>query len=442
MLPASISDGTRPGPVATEGASPWWAHPARFLLIIILPIAIVMSVYTDDVIDHNGADYSSPVFFNAYYAWLFLGGITAIALLAMVGARGQSSAARVSFADGALDFLFIACMAAYAIWFGPILASAPQVLMAAIMSESGAVYDVRELSTKMAGITTLTQFGVAFVCIYGIRRFVNRERLPRRFDVYLVLILCAALFRALVNSERIAFIELFIPLMLTLCRGTQLRGALPLRAFRHTLPLLILGGGPLFFALFEYNRSWINHYQYEYASLFDFALERFGLYYITSVNNLSGFLEHSAWPTLSGEWTLQWLHRFPLIGTLITSLTGANNAVLFEEFLKEYATDEFNNPTGILIAYHDWGVIGGFVFLGAYGYVAGRAYRAFDQGRGLLQYVFPVICYSFFEILRIGYMYDGRSMAAVIGLVIAYWIWGKRAEAPRPAAIEPAPQAS
>ncbi len=428
---------------APRRASPWWAHPARFLGFIMLPIAIVMGIYAEDLINHNTAGYSSPVFFDAYYAWLFFGGIAVIALFALLGARGKATAPQVSFGDGALDFLFVACMVAYAIWFGPLMVTAPHVLLGALTSESGAVYDVRELSTKFAGITTLTQFGVAYVCIYGIRKFVRCETLPRRFDVFLAVMLGAAVFRALVASERIAFIELLIPLLLMLCRGTQLRGALPLRAFRHTLPLLILGASPVFFAVFEYNRSWINHYQYEYSSLLQFALERFGLYYITSVNNLSGFLEHSTWPTFTGEWTLQWLHRFPLIGSTVAELTGANAVTAFAEFLKEYATDEFNNPTGILVVYHDWGVIGGLAFLACYGLLAGRAYRAFEQASGLLQYVFPIVFYSFFEILRIGYMYDGRSIAAIIGLAIAYLIWGKRAEEARPdAPAEPLPQAS
>lgn len=416
------------GGAVVQRASPWWVHPARLLAIVVLPIAIVVCLYTADVINHNRANYSAPVFFNAYYAALFLGGLLILTVFALVGARGNSGAPSVSFGNGALDFLFIACLTAYAIWFGPMLASAPEVLLGAITAESGAVYDVRELSTRLPGITTLTQFGVAYVCIYAIRKFVNGERLPRRFDVFLAIIMGAAIFRALVNSERIALVEVAIPLLVILCKGAQLTGARPLRIFRQTLPLLILGASPVFFTLFEYNRSWINHYQYEYDSLLEFALERFGLYYITSVNNFCGFLDHSAWPTFTGEWSLLWLYRFPLIGPALADLVGADSGAAFETFLKEYATDEFNNPTGILIVYHDWGVFGGVLFLAAYGLFAGLAYRAFEQSRGLLQYIYPIVFYSFFEILRIGYLYDGRSIAAVIGLGIAYVGWGKRAK--------------
>jgi len=213
--------------------------------------------------------------------------------------------------------------------------------------------------------------------------------------------------------------------LVILCRGNLLTRSLPLRVVRQTLPLLLLLGSPLFFGIFEYNRSWVAYYQYRYDSLWSFAVERMGIYYVTALNNICGLLDQTAWPTFSGEFTFYWLHRFPLIGSLITEVFGSSARLEFDNFLTANGIEEFNNTTGILVAHLDWGTIGGSLFLFALGLFAGRAFRAFRELNGFLQYFYPVILYSLFEVLRIGYLYDGRSVTALIGLLIAYVGWGR-----------------
>jgi hypothetical protein len=61
----------------------------------------------------------------------------------------------------------------------------------------------------------------------------------------------------------------------------------------------------------------------------------------------------------------------------------------------------------------------------AYGAIAGLTFASFRSGRGGLRYVYPIVLYSIFEILRIGYIYDGRAVAAIIGVGIALAIWTK-----------------
>ncbi len=414
------------GSVVAKVLPPWWVHPGVFLALIILPIAIAVCLSNNYLIAFNRADYFSPIFFSWYYASLFLGGLLTLTCFAFIGARPGPLADQVGFRDGALDFLFFICMAGYVIWFGPLLISSPQVLLGAMTGESGAVYDVREMAPTLPGVTTVTQFAIAYICIYGIKRFIQGERLAPRYDLYMMIMLGAAFLRAMANSERIAVIELLFCLLVIMCSSRFMAAGPARRIVRRTLPLLLLGIGPVFFAAFEYNRSWINYYQYEYDSLWAFALERFGLYYVTALNNFCGFLDYTSWPTFTGEWTMRWLYHFPLIGDLLGQLVGADADKAFEGFLKEYADNEFNNPTGVLPVYHDWGIFGGIIFFAMYGLFAGLAYRSFRQSRGFLQYVYPLVLYSLFEILRIGYISDGRSVAALIGLAIAYMGWGYR----------------
>lgn len=417
---------------ALAAEPPWWTHPDRFIAFIILPIAVVMCAGTGYLIANNQKGYEAPIYLNTFYVTLFLSGIALIALGAAVGKRTGRPLRALRFGDGSLDVLFWLCITGYVVWFGPLAISSPQLLIGALRAEVGAVYEIRELAPNLSGVTTATQFGISYCCIYALKRFVFDERPARRYALYFAVIFLAATLRAIVYSERIAFIEIAFPVLVILCRGSLLTRALPLRIVRETLPLLLLLGSPLFFAAFEYNRSWVALYQYRYDSLWSFALERMGIYYVTSLNNICGFLDRIAWPTFNGEITFYWLYRFPLIGPLITEVFGVSLRPELNDFLESNGIEEFNNSTGILVAHQDWGVVGGSLFLLALGLFAGRAFRSFRELKGFLQYFYPVILYALFEILRIGYLYDGRSVAALIGLCIAYVGWGRVQSAPPP----------
>jgi oligosaccharide repeat unit polymerase len=412
---------------ATASAStPWWTAPDRLLIFVILPLALMMCAATAPVIRNNRVGYSAPIFLDGFYVTLVVGGILIIAAAAFLARQGTTAARDVRFRHSCLDFLFVTCLAGYCIWYGPLFVTMPDLLIRALTADVGATYAIREAAPTLPGVTTITQFGIVYVCIFTAAKFVRREALPGRYSVYLAAIFALALFRALTNSERIAVIELLFPFLLFLCRSDRLTRRLPTRLFRQTLPILMLFGSPVFFAVFEYNRSWINHYQFEYNSYWEFVLDRWAFYYVTALNNLCGFLATHDWPTYAGQWTMQWLYRLPLLGGAVAAgATDDSIAAQFDIFLKEYASDEFNNTTGLLVVFYDWGLAGGAIFLALYGAICGFAYRSFRAGRGALQYAFPLMLYSLIEIMRIGYLYEGRSFAAFIGLAIVYVVWGR-----------------
>jgi oligosaccharide repeat unit polymerase len=411
---------------ATFAPTPWWTLPDRLLILVILPLALLMCAATAPVIQNNRVGYSAPIFLDGFYTMLVVGGILIIAATAYFARQGTAGGRDIRFRHGCLDFLFVACIAGYCIWYGPLLFTAPDLVLRALTADAGATYAIKELAPTLPGVTTITQFGIVYVCIFTAAKFVQKEQLPGRHTVFLVVIFAFALLRALTNSERIAVIELLFPFLVFLCRSDRLTHSLPTRIFRQTLPLLMLFGSPVFFAIFEFNRSWINHYQFEYNSYWEFVLDRWAFYYVTSLNNLCGFLENRDWPTYAGEWTFQWLYRLPVLGGAVAlDATDGSLATRFEYFLKEYASDEFNNTTGLLVVFYDWGLAGGALFFALYGTLCGFAYRAFRAGRGILQYAFPLMLYSLIEIMRIGYLYEGRSFAAFIGLAIVYLGWGR-----------------
>ena len=74
---------------------------------------------------------------------------------------------------------------------------------------------------------------------------------------------------------------------------------------------------------------------------------------------------------------------------------------------------------------YDWGWLPGLVLMAVYGAFAGLSFASFRSGQGALRYIYPIVLYSIFEILRIGYIYDGRAVAAIIGVGIALVFWAK-----------------
>lgn len=407
------------------GATLWWTRPHVFIACVTLPIFLVLIASAHQVITNNHAGYSSPDYITSGYVALFLAGLGVFGVASYVAGRLPPAATTMSFADRTLDLLFWSCAAAYAVWFGPLVLGHPTLILGALTGQAGAVYAVRELDLNVSGVTTVTQFGITYVCLYATKRFTLNEGLRSRYHLFFALIIVLALFRAIINSERIALLELVFPLLVVMGRRVSLR-SLPLRLILPIFPLLTIFGSTVVFAVFEYNRSWLIHYQYLYDSLWQFAFERLSIYFVSSINNICGFMQHADWPTFHGEWTFAWMYRFPIVGPFLSSIVGESRGDLFSKFLKIGADEEFNNSTGVLTVFDDWGIVVGLLFMAAFGFIAGRGYRAYRSGRGVMQYVYPIIFYHIYEMLRIGYVFDGRGMAAIIGLLLAVAVGGRR----------------
>lgn len=402
----------------------WWANPLTFAALVLLPAAILIGVSAGSIIAKNGHNYFAPNYVSPQFLALSVWAVVATMIGAWIGNRGRCAPRSFQFRPGALEFLFWFTALAYLIWFGPALMRSPGLVLGALTGQSGATYALRDANLNVRGVTTMTQFGIAYICVYGISRFLLHQRLPRRHTIYAGVLFALALFRAIVNSERIALLELVFPMVLIYGSSVYSRSNRVVSAVCRHFPVFTILGAPIFFALFEYNRSWINYYQYKFDNLLSFALERLLIYYVTALNNICGLMQVMAWPTYKGELTLEWLYRAPGVSALLAQ--SGYDKERYTSFLLEYAHPEFNNATGTMIAFHDWGVVGGTLLLVAVGMLTGRAYRNFTLGRGGLMYVYPPLFYALYECLRIGYAYDGRSVAAYIGLGIAALFWGRR----------------
>lgn len=416
-------------PLRTANARPgskaavWWSVPHIFTFTILFPIAALITAKAGDVADRNGF----PNYITVYFIILLFVGLLMFGVSCYIGSKISFMSQDISVRGGALDFLFWFCVTAYAIWFVPLIVTQPQMVIGALTGAAGATYAIRVAAPPISGLTTITQFGIAYACIYSTKKFIFNEPVRIRYDIYFIIILILSFFRASINSERIALLEVVFPTIVILSKLRYMKRSIICKNRGVYLifllfPVLTIVGAPFIFGLFEYNRSWLIEYQYKYDNIIQFSFERLVLYYTTSLNNICGFMTSVGWPSWDGGWTLEWLYRFPIIGSILHP-KGDNLATRFGLFLINGANPEFNNTNGIVVVFQDWGLAGGLISLGIYGLIVGISFRQFRLSRGVLQFAYPIMFFSLYELLRIGYIYDGRCVAALIGLFLALALW-------------------
>ena len=273
---------------------------------------------------------------------------------------------------------------------------------------------IRERLTTVPGLTTMTQFGVAFVVVTGtllVARRGSRAQHLRRLGVVFFL----ALLRAFFVSERLALLELLVPLMVVLVTGLSRSTSGARRA--AFLPAVLLPVVVAIFAAFEYSRSWVFYAAHGGDSFPTFVVERFAGYYVTAYNNGEIRLLHQPDTTLPYD-LLQAFWTAPGVGNLFTTLTGVDEDGSYTEALTKFGNPEFNNQGGVISPFVDLGTGGALVFYALAGIACGLLYRSLRESRiwGVLLY--PVVALTLMELPRYPYLFQGRAAPGLIALVV------------------------
>jgi oligosaccharide repeat unit polymerase len=405
---------------------PWWVNPAKLLLGFTVPVYILILglLFAQETSAYINLQYRSPVY---VHLGDIAGSFAVIAALAggcAFGARFRTPrrgrrvpAPPRDLSVFGLDLLFAGTVIAYVVWFGPIAVANPQFVLDTLLGAPGASDRMRDTISTTPGVTTLTQFGVAYICIYGILRSAGNRKLKLRHALFAAIIVALAALRAILWSERIALLELVVPAAIIIVRYWP-SPSRSVQILFATGPYLAALASPLVFLVFEINRSWVSHYNHVYNSLIRFSLDRMEVYFISSVNNGAGYLRYSQWPTYNGEFTFRWLFKSPLIGPFLQRLLNDNSFIDFQSFMTRFADIEFNNSTGIFPIVHDWGYLVAVALFSLMGVLIGRCYASFRDGSGVLGFIYPMMAYGILELLRIGYMNDSRFVVAVFGVYL------------------------
>lgn len=310
-----------------------------------------------------------------------------------------------------------------------------------LVSQNAYEGNLKDEFAGVAGITTLTQCGIAFVVV---ATYVLLRVRDRRLLLQLGVVLLLSLVRSFVNSERLALIEVAVPLVAVVAMAAR-HSAVPARRLAARAAPVVLA--PLLlalFALFEYSRSWTFFSTRTDQPFPVFAAVRLAGYYATSYNNGYLQLEHATYPGRLPRESVSFFWEAPFVSQLgLYDLLGTTPPTTSQDVLERYANPEFNNLGGITAPMVDFGVVGGLVYLALLGAVIGLLYRGFREGTVIGALLYPVALTGLLELPRYLYLAQGRVVPAVLCLAVvgALLLRERRAVPPRPRPSAPRPTA-
>ncbi|HLJ49458.1 MAG TPA: hypothetical protein VKU01_25770 [Bryobacteraceae bacterium] len=293
------------------------------------------------------------------------------------------------------------------------------LVMGVLRGDKGASYAMKEVYlVTISGITTLTQFAIAIMVLGVLIGVAKGWRLVLpKFGILLIV----TLFRALMNSERLALMELLVPAVVLVVRLMALGSPrFPARFFPLLRIAPVLGSVGLIgvFGASEYFRSWINYYAGGDLSFWQFVSLRLLGYYVTALNN-GALLIQRIDPTGAPFFTLHLLWRFPILNSIADTLwpslaLTSDETDPYMRYLSVEANPEFNNGGGYLLPIIDFGFAGALLYWLLAGLACGVLYRMFQQKQlaGLLLY--PITFTGIIELSRVIYWAEGRVFVPLV----------------------------
>ena len=414
-------------------ANIWWLHPAFVFSAAGVLIGISAYWFSEDTYRQA---WRTPKFFDLPSLAITLACVGVFSFGVILSSRiisrlrpAYEGDVRTSLPADILKRLFslsfYLCVLGYVIWTALAIQRGMnwRDVAGVITGQKGAMYEARfTYLPTVGGVTTLTQFGTAAAILGAIVAFSIGWRAVRwKF----VILFAMAVFRAMVNSERFALIELVVPLAVT-CLGLWYIGAPRIRPLRRRVInwAPVAGVVVLFclFTAFESIRSWSNFYADRDTSLLEFGARRLTGYYVTSFNNGAYFLQRLE-PLNAPYFTLHFLWGFPLSGPAIkrvfpNPLLASDDKWFYFPFLESEANVEFNNADGMLFPLMDYGVAGGLIYWLAIGLFCGYLYQSYRRKQPLGVLLYPATFLGLMEIPLALYWSEGRSFPSLCILVL------------------------
>ena len=413
-----------PGGRTGPGAGLWWLSPVG-ALSLLLPVTLWLT--------HHLTDQDFELFYRepklvtganlalVAVAVLVLGSVAqTVARLAPGNGRrlmppGTDVPPRLRTAARVLFWLTIVGYVAFGA-SGAARGVRPADIVNALANQDNYSADLKGQFGGIAGLTTLTQCGIAFTVVAV--HLLARKR-DGRLLAQVLLVVVLALLRSYINSERLALIEVCVPAVVVVAMAARRSRSRARRVLARTAPLVLTPLLLLLFAAFEYSRSWQFFKSRTDEPFALFALIRFVGYYATSYNN--GYLEmqYGGFPgrlplnSLAGLWDAPVISSLGLYDRLSAPVPAAS-----DNLLERFANPEFNNPGGVTTPFVDFGLLGGFLFLALLGVVIGLLYRGFCDGTVAGTLLYPVVLTGLFDLPRYLYWTQGRVIPAWVALIV------------------------
>jgi hypothetical protein len=387
----------------------WWFRPSRIALLATMPIACYAYFASNQFYEQFG-DFNAITTDRFFLVWMSIMAFAAASWLGevVVPAVKPPPPARIRESNFQVLLFSLALVAGAAtlIFLAPFV-SHPALVMAVLRGDPGASDTVREIVDKIPGVTSQENLFSVVIVLFMIKpKLTGRPRTATEKAV-IALVLALTAVKVVLHTERLALIELMVPLFLLAVAMRRSRSI----AFA-LMPVAGVGALFLYFTGTEYLRSWVSWYSSRSDSLLDFALYRMLGYYMTAVNNgayVYGEIHGYYFPLF----TATWLWRLPIPGLpdLLTSISGTK--IDYMQLLSGLNV-EFNNPSGLFSVLIDFGPLLGVLIWGLLGAISGRLYRAFVDGRYIGLVLFPTWYVGVLEMPRIFYWGDARYFPPLI----------------------------
>jgi oligosaccharide repeat unit polymerase len=409
----------------------WWLSPAVIPLVIgaasIIPTALVGDVEFRSL-------WRTPKAITPDTLMLFGFGAISLAFGALIGSA-LAPLPRLSLSPWpdlgedairvlrrASTFLTAATLAGYVGFLYLIARSGLTLLQLFGGSEANGNASAKESIGTIPGLTTLTELGIGAVVVSTI---ILVQQFSRFELVKLLIVIGLAVPRAYIFAERLAILELILPVTVVLAAKLSIGGRVR-RVIARALPLGGIAMVVVVFGLFEYSRSWSFYRAHGETSFVGFALSRLAGYYVTALNNGQLILSHldwqGRWPydTMAGFWNAPGIEKIGLYERLgghpvPYSLTGRSP---YADVLDQFGNNEFNNPSGFVGPFVDYGRFGGLIWLVLAGVAAGLLYQQFCSARFLGLLLYPFFFVGLAEFPRYLYWVQGRTMYTWIALLV------------------------
>jgi len=301
-------------------------------------------------------------------------------------------------------------MVAYIVWFFNFAMNFGVEALFSYIDPTGMssnVHAFRANSGKITGLTSMTEIGVVIAPIITLLYLQTRKKLYRN---ELILLFVLSLIRSVLFSERLAFLEVFVPFVcISLGVKKQTR-------VMKLIPVIGVGFIIILFGIFEYVRSWSTYYVNVYEGTFiDFVIDRILGYYSVAINTECTVLDKSERPYFP-LLLLQWLWKLPLLNTIPEYIGFKANS---GELLETYGNPEFNNPGGLLTGITDFGVFG-LLFPYILGLFFGKFYKSFKQASLTGFIIYPICFLCLIELPRYYYFGNNRAFYVLLLIVFVY----------------------
>jgi hypothetical protein len=412
-----------------QGERVWWLHPVPIFVGLngVTGIAAVLADPDVYLKMWRTPKYVSglPVLLTAAVIIAFSAGVW----LALTRQAGHTSKGEwrgtVSFSQTLLLFnvSFWVCIMAYAAWVGIGLSRGLRLsAFRAVFLGGEEIYSLRTYLQTVPGVTTCTQLGIAAVVLGCMIGAGGRWDIVRR---KLAILLVLALVRAFIYSERLAFLELAIPMMvLCLNEPSTWANNRSLRKLIRVAPILGPVGVYVIFTSFECVRSWSIHYSSQESSLLLFGFWRLVGYYVTSLNNTAFMMSHWHHSLGAPYFTFRFLWEFPGVNVLVKNVFSwvPLDYERFMGLLEFGANPEFNNWGGLLAPIVDFGIAGGLAYWAIIGLITGYLYNLYLHKHPLGLCIYPVMYLALTEIPRYLYWSEGRSFPALAYLFLSAFL--------------------